>query len=313
MRRQRFHWALTVLIAGALTATPALADTKNGFDLTGSSVPVEDIHPGGPPRDGIPAIDRPHFVAAAQADFLDPSDPILGIVHRGEARAYPVRILNWHEVVNDRIGGKAVAITYCPLCGSGVAFVAEQGDTTLDFGVSGLLYNSDVLLYDRGSQSLWSQLMGRAISGPMKDTILTALPLVHTTWANWRTLNPDSRVLSPNTGHQRAYERDPYAGYAENETLYFPVAFRSAGFHPKERVLGVHVGDAYKAYPFMELHKGPALFEDMVGEQKIIIRFDKTHERAEAFDSRGAHLAGTTLFWFAWYAFHPDTAVHRAP
>lgn len=304
---------VATLLIGLTIAFGAHAQTKNGFDLSESLVPADQILPGGPPRDGIPAIDQPRFVAAARADFLEPSDAVLGIMHRGDARAYPIRIMNWHEVVNDRIGGQPVAITYCPLCGSGVAFVAEQGDTVLNFGVSGLLYNSDVLLYDRATQSLWSQLMGRAVAGQMKGAVLTALPLVHTTWADWRTLHPATQVLSSDTGYGRAYDHDPYAGYAEQDTLYFPVAFRSAGFHPKERVLGVSMGDASKAYPFAELHKAPAVFEDTVDGRRISIRFDKRAERAQAYDADGAPLSATTLYWFAWYAFHPDTAVYRAP
>ena len=307
-----FRMAAALLVGLAL-ALSAHAQTKNGFDLSESLVPADQIHHGGPPKDGIPAIDRPQFVSASRADFLEPDDAVLGIMHRGDARAYPIRILNWHEVVNDRIGGQPVAITYCPLCGSGVAFVAEQGDTVLNFGVSGLLYNSDVLLYDRATQSLWSQLMGRAVSGRMKGSVLTALPLAHTTWADWRTLYPATQVLTRDTGHGRAYDRDPYAGYAEQDTLYFPVAFRSAGFHPKERVLGVSLGDATKAYPFAELHKAPAVFEDTLDGRRISIRFDKRAERAQAYDADGAPIAATTLYWFAWYAFHPDTAVYHAP
>lgn len=207
--------ATAALIAGLTMALSAQAQTMNGFDVSETLVPAEQIHHGGPPKDGIPAIDRPRFVAASRAGFLEPDDAVLGIMHRGDARAYPVRILNWHEVVNDRIAGQPVAVTYCPLCGSGVAFVAEHGGTVLNFGVSGLLYNSDVLLYDRATQSLWSQLMGRAISGSMKGAVLTALPLAHTTWAHWRTMHPSSRVLTPDTGYVRNYDRDPYAGYAE--------------------------------------------------------------------------------------------------
>ena len=301
------------LVAALLTwltlAVGVQAQTMNGFDLSESLVPADEIHHGGPPKDGIPAIDRPRFVAASRADFLEPGDAVLGIMHRGDARAYPIRILNWHEVVNDRIGGQPVAITYCPLCGSGVAFVAEHDGAVLNFGVSGLLYNSDVLLYDRASQSLWSQLMGRAVSGRMKGTLLTALPLAHTNWADWRAMHPASQVLTPDTGYGRNYDRDPYAGYAKQDTLYFPVAFRSAGYHPKERVLGVSVGKAFKAYPFAELHKAPAVFEDTLDGQQISIRFDKRAERAQAYDTDGAPLSATTLYWFAWYAFHPDTAV----
>ncbi|WP_373509099.1 DUF3179 domain-containing (seleno)protein [Thiocapsa sp.] len=140
----------------------------NAFDLSGGLAPPDEIHVGGPPRDGIPALTDPAFVPAAQADFLAPDDRILGLTPGGEARAYPIAILNRHEIVNDGIGGRAVAVTYCPLCGTGVAFDALHTGRRVEFGVSGLLYNSDVLLYDRQTESLWSQIAKQAVTGPMK-------------------------------------------------------------------------------------------------------------------------------------------------
>jgi hypothetical protein len=250
----RFRQVFLCLVLIA-TAAPAsvLPQEMNGFDLKGSLIPIEQIHFGGPPKDGIPAIDQPNFLPGKLAAFLRDDDAVLGIARGGISRAYPVRILNWHEVVNDRYGDEAVVITFCPLCGTGVAFDARIDGRVLSFGVSGLLYNSDVLLYDRQTQSLWSQLLGQAISGPMKGQHLKMLPLTHTTWAGWRAGHPASEVLAANTGMQRAYERDPYAGYETSEEIMFPVAFRSAGYHPKERVLGIRIGEQAKAYPFVEL------------------------------------------------------------
>lgn len=142
----------------ALTVFPvAQSQTKNGFDLGNSSILVEDIKSGGPPKDGIPAIDHPKFLSASKAS-LSNNDRILGVHENGIAKAYPIAIMNYHEIVNDLFGNKAVVVTYCPLCGSGIAFNAKINDQTLSFGVSGLLYNSDVLLYDRETESLWSQL-----------------------------------------------------------------------------------------------------------------------------------------------------------
>jgi hypothetical protein len=289
----------------------------NGFDLSGALVALQAIEHGGPPRDGIPAIDRPKFVAAARAS-LRPSDRVLGLTHKGVARAYPVRILNWHEVVNDRLAGDPVAITYCPLCGSGMAFDARVasagGSRDLSFGVSGLLFNSDVLLYDRATASLWSQLRQQAISGPLKGTMLVSLPLEHTTWEDWQHRHAASEVLSFDTGFTRDYGRDPYAGYEAVNRLMFDVQHRDDRLGPKEWVLGLSVANASKAYPLatLALRVGQdGWLEDRVGGQVVRIRYDARHRTARAEDATGKPLPGVTAFWFAWVAFHPDTALLR--
>ena len=141
------HILKTLLLSTLLISGLASAETKNGFELSQSLIPANQILQGGPPRDGIPSIDRPDFIPAAQANFLKAKDRIIGIQVNGEARAYPIKILNWHEIVNDTIQGKPVSVTFCPLCGTGIVYEAALGGKTLQFGVSGLLYNSDVLLY----------------------------------------------------------------------------------------------------------------------------------------------------------------------
>ncbi|MFN3566534.1 MAG: DUF3179 domain-containing protein [Burkholderiaceae bacterium] len=302
--------------ATAFAAPPGPA-AYNGFDVRDALIPVERIERGGPPKDGIPAIDRPRFVVAAAAS-LRADDRVLGLVHNGVAKAYPVRILNWHEVVNDRFGDAPVAVTYCPLCGTGIAFDANLGGQTLNFGVSGLLYNSDVLLYDRGTESLWSQLKQQAISGRLKGARLQALPLEHTTWADWRERYPATLVLSTDTGFARDYARDPYAGYERVQRLLFSVEHRDERFAPKEWVLGVTIGAARKAYPFSVLEsaaRGRATHElrDTVGGQAIYVRYDARHRSAQALDAQRRPLPSVMAFWFAWVAFHPDTEVYRAP
>jgi hypothetical protein len=285
----------------------------NGFDLSGSLIPSDEIHLGGPSRDGIPAIDRPRFVSARDADFLDTNHQVLGLARGGEAKAYPIAIMNWHEIVNDRLGGERVAITYCPLCGTGVAFVSRARGRDLRFGVSGLLYNSDVLLYDRETESLWSQIRRQAVTGPMKGEKLVALPLTHTTWRAWRQEHPDTWVLSTDTGFRRDYERDPYAGYASESGLFFPVRAESRRYHPKERVLGLEIDGRFKAYPFAELSRldGGEVRERFVGRE-IRICFDRDSESAQAFGPEGEQIPAITGFWFAWYAFHPETEVFTA-
>ncbi|MCM2306741.1 MAG: DUF3179 domain-containing protein [Sulfuritalea sp.] len=299
-------------IVAALIPLPATAQEMNGFDLKGSLIPVEQILSGGPDKDGIPSIDKPDFVSAGFAAFLRNEDQVLGLVRGATARAYPLPILNWHEVVNDRFGKDPVVITFCPLCGTGVAFDARIAGRELSFGVSGLLYNSDVLLYDRQTNSLWSQLLGQAISGPLKGQRLTMLPLTHTSWADWRKAQPATQVLSTNTGTARPYLRNPYEGYEKDEDLMFPVQFRAAGFHPKERVLGIKVGGRSKAYPFVELGKTAGEFRDRIGDATLTIRFDRKAGRATAHGADGKQIAAVVGYWFAWYAFNPATEVFRA-
>ncbi|CAM4231728.1 DUF3179 domain-containing protein [Gillisia limnaea] len=191
--------------------------TKKGFDLGNASIPIAEIKDGGPPKDGIPSIDAPVFIKAQQAS-LKADDRILGVKENGIAKAYPINILNFHEIVNDNFNGKSVVITYCPLCGSGIAFDAEIDGKALEFGVSGLLYNSDVLLYDRLTESLWSQLEYKAVSGPMAGKELKILNTANTTWKNWKEKNPETLVLSEKTGFKRDYSLNPYPGYEDSST-----------------------------------------------------------------------------------------------
>lgn len=312
IRQLRIRFLL-VMLAASLLAAPTPAPAQHGdFDLDNALVPVAEIHAGGPARDGIPSIDRPRFVPARDADFLRGADQVLGIVRNGVARAYPIRIMNWHEIVNDEIEGERIAVTYCPLCGTGVAFASASGGRPLTFGVSGLLYNSDMLLYDRETESLWSQIKKQAIAGPLAGRELTALPLTHTSWSGWLREHPDTVVLSTDTGYRRDYARQPYDGYETERGLYFPVANKSRRYHPKERVLGVEIGGAYKAYPFAELSRTDGEVADRIAGQPVTIRFDRLNQSARAFDAQGRQLPAMTGFWFAWYAFHPETEVFRA-
>lgn len=286
----------------------------NGFKLDDALIPPAQIFSGGPDKDGIPAIDNPKFVIVRDVDFLNDDDRVLGITIDGVSKAYPIKILNWHEVVNDSIGDISFTVTYCPLCGTGVVFANKVNGRTLSFGVSGLLYNSDVLLYDRETESLWSQLLGKAVTGDYKDTVLTMLPVLHTTWADWKRYHPTSQVLSEKTGYQRAYNYDPYAGYETSKKLYFPVFNKApANYHPKERVLGLVVDGKYKAYPFIELNKNNKnIFEDIVNGKTVFIHWNKKQQSGYLLDGEGKMLAVVQSYWFAWYAFHPKTDIFKA-
>ena len=183
------------------------------FDFSTHSIPLEEIYGGGPPKDGIPALFDPEFIPGRQAAFLKPGDRILGLEVNGQAKAYPIQILTWHELVNDKIGGQSVLVSYCPLCGTGMAFDAIVNGRRELFGVSGKLYNSNVLFYDKGTESLWSQIRMEAVTGPLTGTRLIQIPLDLTTWKVWSDRYPDTLVLSRNTGHRRRYGVSPYKDY----------------------------------------------------------------------------------------------------
>lgn len=308
------RWLLSLAVAALIVAGPAAhAVTKNGFDLSGASIPADEIHHGGPPRDGIPSIDSPRFVGAAAAVFMKPDDRVLGFHHDGIARAYPISILNWHEVVNDRFGDQPVAVTFCPLCGTGMVFSARVNGRDLMLGVSGLLYNSDVLLYDRETESLWSQIMAEAISGPMQGSKLEFLPTAHTTWGDWFARYPDTEVLSPDTGFHRDYSRDPYADYVQSDALMFPVRFLDARLHPKEQVIGLNIGGERKAYPFSRLDAVPGgTLVDRVGGEEVRVEFDTASRTGRVLGPDGEEIASLIAFWFAWVAFHPETEVFES-
>lgn len=305
-----------VLIGVALLLTNNLAlatISKNGFDLTGALVAKDEILLGGPQRDGIPAIDKPIFVPGKQAKFLKPDDRVLGLINNKQAKAYPIAILNYHEIVNDNVGGDKITVTYCPLCGSGIAYRSEVGGKHLNFGVSGLIYNSGLLLYDRQTESLWSQILAKAITGPMKGTKLEIVQLTHTTWRDWLQRYPTTLALSTETGFSRDYSKEPYAGYEQSGRLWFPVNFRAMGYHPKERIIGVEINGKFKAYPFTELSKTSGEIKDSVNGKKLFIRFDSHNQTGTVFDESGKEQRSITTFWFAWYAFHEDTDVYREP
>jgi len=302
-----------VFMPSILNAAP-----DNDFDLSNSEIDKRKIEHGGPPKDGIPALDLPRFTSAYDATFLREDDWIIGLVINGDARAYPVKILNYHEIVNDRIGTLGVLISYCPLCRSAMAFDSSNQGMPLSFGVSGLLFNSDVLMYDRQTESLWSQIMGRAISGPMKGTALNTIPIMHTTWIDWLSRYPDTLVLSTNTGYKRRYDLDPYASYRRNNQIMFPVENRDTRYRKKEFVIGLKRGEVSKAWPFKELEAAWKIepskeyIEDKVNGDDVRIYFSPDKRIAHITDGDGRLLDGLSAYWFAWVAFHPETEVFTA-
>jgi hypothetical protein len=285
------------------------------WDFSGHSIPLEEIRSGGPGKDGIPAIDRPRFVPAAKASrvFLGDSDRVIALVVNGKKKAYPIKILNWHEIVNDIIGGRHVVVTFCPLCGTGMVFDANAADRRLNFGVSGLLYQSDVLLYDRETESLWSQIKQEAVTGKLTGTRLHLLPSTQTTWGAWKKKHPDTFVLSTNTGYSRDYNRDPYEDYYTSRSVMFSVDKQNPRYHPKEQVIGVELDGLAKAYPFSELERAKVPLKDRIGKQTVWVDYASKSRTATIKDASRKELPSVVGFWFAWVAFHNDTLVYTAP
>jgi len=290
----------------------AQAQKRNGFDLGNAAVPVDEIRRTGVRRNGIPSIDEPKFVPAENADYLRDDDRVIGVYRNGLARAYPIRILDHHEVVNDVFDGEAILVTYCPLCYTGMVFSAQASDFGLKFGVSGLLYNSDVLLYDRRTGSLWSQILSKAITGPLKGMQLPAVAASHTTWRQWRKRHPTTTVLSTDTGFRRNYRTSPYLEYARSRALMFPVKERNEQYRNKALVLGIRLGTTSRAYPFDALRKnGASAFDDVIAGQQVTIEWSETDDFARVLDASGVELPTIIAYWFAWYAFHPDTEIYH--
>ena len=311
----RWRWMLFVCVGAILILAAWLGFGKTpttSFDLTKHSVPLDQIVDGGPGKDGIPAILTPRFISAGEATFLQDTDRVLGLTLGAEAKAYPIKILNWHEIVNDTVGGTAVVVTYCPLCGTGIAFEATVHEQRYTFGVSGLLYQSDLLMYDHQTESLWSQIGMHAVAGPLTGQRLTPIFLEHTTWTEWRTAHPATLVLSTKTGSFRNYDRAPYTGYAENRELFFDTAHFDPSYHPKEWVLGIELNGVAKAYPFSEIKKVRSPIRDQLGGQEVRILFNPQTRSASVTTADGQSIPSVMAYWFAWYTFHPETKIFTA-
>ena len=292
--------------------TAAAPELLNGFNLTNARVERAAILRGGPPRDGIPAIHEPRFVDAANVDYLEAADEVLSFTHGGHTRAYPLRILVWHEIVNDELAGRPIAVTYCPLCGTAMVFDRRVGDRVLTFGVSGLLYQSDVLMYDRETESLWSQLGREAVTGEFAGTELRWLAAEQMTWTAWRAKYPEGVVLSTETGFVRNYQQLPYAGYETSPELIFPVPERRPELPRKAWVLGVVIAGHARAYPLQDLPAGQTV-ADTVNGRPLQLLHDPAARQVRVTDAdRGELIPSVRAYWFAWQAFYPDTTLWSA-
>mgnify|MGYP001569742918 CR=1 FL=1 len=309
-------------------------------------VPLDKIKSGGPPKDGIPSIDDPIFANSFDAKFVSDDDLVIGLNINGEQKAYPLFILVWHEIVNDEVGGIPVAVTYCPLCFTYQVFYRNVDGIITEFGTSGKLYNSNLVMYDRNTDSQWSQALGIAITGEMTGHTLNRIPFDVARWSDWKSLYPNTLVLTTDTGFSRAYGSDPYGDYYTDSRIIFPVENDDDRLFPKEKILGFDNG-VYKAYKLSDVEQNKVI-NDSIGNKKIVlislypemtrafnriindqvlefeysdgIIIDKQTKSIWNFEGESieGQLKGETLqretynpgFWFEWVAFHPDTLIY---
>jgi len=330
----RYTILLTALLATGIPGAVAQPPTGDSTLMEASLSEYRDNIRTGASKDGIPSIDDPIFQDPEAADaFLNDNDRVIGVYINGEARAYPQRILVWHEIVNDTVGGDPVSITYCPLTGTGLGFHRDGAE----FGVSGKLLNSNLVMYDRATETRWPQMLGAGISGPMAGKGLEEVRTVFTEWGRWKERYPQTRVLSTDTGIMRNYQQDPYGDYnpisgyyAPDSRRMFPVMNESERYPPKHEVLGFRGRDHAVAVDLGTLRDKGVIERRIDGERYVIIHdpgldtgwvwrgegeidADSIEFGPEGprFDGRDG-LEPVNAFramWFAWAAYYPDTAV----
>jgi len=325
-----------------LKANPDLEDEiKTLRDGTKYLLHPRNILSGGPPKDGIPSIDNPKFESADSADkWLEDNDLILGLDYDGVVKAYPHRILNWHEIVNDFANGERVLVTYCPLCRTGIAFSPIVNDQKVEFGTSGKLYNSELIMYDRLTDSYWPQTLGMAVVGQSTGQILEKIPLDTVRWVDWKKVHPDTEVLTRQTGFIRDYDRSPYAGIQQSDRVSFPLSNTDSRLRSKVIVYGAEFDGIAKAYAEDDV-KQDKLINDEVGGVPIVVLWDnglntvKIYERTldgetltfelsddKFTDNNGNEWTVADMnkkleivdtfghFWFSWASFFPDTDLY---
>lgn len=302
-------WLWPLSVAGQ--GRNPFAEAWPGTDFTRQTIDLAEVIPGGPPRDGIPALSDPRFIAAATETRLADREPVMALALPGQpARAYPIRYLMWHEIVNDVIGGVPVLVTFCPLCNTGMVFDPRLDGRTLTFGVSGLLRHSDMIMYDRQTESWWQQALGQGIVGTHAGRRLRQLPALMQGWGTFRAANPDGLVMAE-PDWPRAYGSNPYVGYDTSRPFLYDGANPPHGIDPLERV--VRVGD--RVWPLTRLAAAGE-----IREADLVLRWSEG--QASALDSRAIGLgrevgnirvtdaAGRDVphdipFAFAFHAFHP--------
>ena len=304
--------ARTAAVALCVTSVvlPALAEESagpNGFSLEKAVVPPDSIRGGGPARDHIRSVDAPTFVSPAEAPWSPPGAPVLGVVLGGVARAYPVHLMEYHQVVNDVVGGTPVAVSFDPLTSIPRAWKREVDGQVLDFGVSGLLHETQYLLYDRQTESLWAHYTGRAVAGPLAGKQLEAVPIRQEPMGAWAQRHTGTQVLERPEPKKIDYRHSPYEVYWVSESFPFQVESRDDRYHAKEVVLGVAVGGKHRAYLGSILTREGGRIVDELEGRKIRVAYDS--DSATFQWQVPDDVSVTDSYWFAWKAFHPDTDI----
>lgn len=266
--------AALALPPSILAQRPSAPVLLEQFDTDRSKyiIDLSELQAGGPPKDGIPSIDAPSFVSTEAArDWIEPQEPVIALELGGEARAYPLQILTFHEIVNDRVGGVPVAVTFCPLCYSAIVFERTLQGEPVEFGVSGMLRKSDLVMYDRKTETLWQQLNGKAIVGDLAGQTLEPIPSQIVSYQQFRAAYPDGQVLSRDTGHDRPYGQNPYAGYDDIDKKPFLFRGEQDGrLPPMEKVTAISMDGVDKAYPH-RVTKERRVIHDTVNGQPLVV------------------------------------------
>lgn len=282
------------------------ANIRLQTDFYGAVIEEEDLSQGCDGPDCIPALFYPQSVGANQVQ-LKSEAMVLGVVLNDESKAYPIQILKWHEVVNDTIGDVPVLVTYTALTGTAKVYRRRVNGVQTTFGVSGKLYNSNLVMYDHYKGNLWQQLSGQALVGPaaLRHETLRSLPVTVTTWGRWKKSHPQTRVLSDQTGYEKDYTEDPYPNYDKSYAIYFPVKHQNRVIHPKTVVYGIVIGEDKKAYPEYILDQKLEI-KDEVGGRSITVSRDVSGQVFVKTETK-KDIPVTRTFWFAWQAFYPDS------
>jgi hypothetical protein len=307
------------------SSTEGLNVPTSGWDTDFSkhTVSLSEFQGGGPGKDGIPSIDVPKFASVEEAgEWLTDREPVIELELEGVARAYPLQILVWHEIVNDEVEGTPVAVTFCPLCNTALVFDRRLDGRVLDFGTTGNLRNSDLVMYDRQTESWWQQFGGEAVVGELAGEMLEQLPAQIVAWEDFAGRHPGGDVLSRETGASRSYGQNPYTGYDDVDTgPFFPVAGKDDRLSPKERVVFLERGDDAAAIPFSALEERKRLELEVGGEAFLVewvpgvasaLDSASIAEGREVGSARvtavvsGEKVAFDQPFWFAVAAFRPD-------
>jgi hypothetical protein len=290
--------------AVATDASPSLSDelrvSTSGWatDFSRHDVPLNEFLSGGPGKDGIPALDEPKFEPLSNGGWLEDQEPLIAVGIDGQWRAYPIQILVWHEIVNDTLAGVPITVTFCPLCHTSIVFDRELDGVVYDFGTTGNLRHSDLVMYDRQTESWWQQATGRAIVGELTGAQLEFLPSELISWEQFRTLHPDGELLSRDTGHIRSYGANPYAGYDTAESEPFLLDDRTlidGRLNPKVRIVGVVIGEESVAYPLPDVASVGVVNDTVGGDPIVVLWSPGTASGLGAETVAGGELVGSAV------------------